>query len=100
MNQLVNLFANLNLGPVAAVPAGQNYHSLLFHETLDAATQNDAVLICTVVDRIVNTALGDYGSVNLGVGGAIYFRIRADLTAVFNRTYAFPQGCHAFIFIE
>ena len=92
MNHLVNLFANLNVGGVPQLPGGQNFYSLLFHEVLDAATQNDAIMICTTVEQIVNQALGDYGSVNLGVGGAIYAQIRTDLNAVFNMIYAFPPG--------
>jgi hypothetical protein len=72
----------------------EQYYSRIFHETLDEATQDNAIKICTYIDGIVGQAVGQYGSVNLGNRGEMYTQIRTDLMAIYNMTYIFPSGIH------
>lgn len=85
MDNLINRFNHLNL---AQQPAQWNYRQLFIEVLNDGADQN-AILICSKILKIINKAFGDYGKVNVGIGGVAYNKIKVDLESVRAGNFAF-----------
>jgi hypothetical protein len=85
-NQLINQLNNLNL------QHGPPFYSQLFHEVF--ADDQTAILVCTRVYAIITNAFGQYGSVNVGIGGAAYTAIRDDLLAVRGNNFNLGNGAN------
>ena len=84
LNNLLNQFNHLNLGNQ---PANWNYQAL-FQEVANGGNDTNATLVMNRVYQIIGNVFGQYGSVNVGSGGAAYTVIRNDLILARNGTLA------------